>query len=156
MVQYSEKESYSVTRWNGEATKSAFLEGQFSAEGCSPGTAPQSFCTKQIASEKMLDLLEMELRTQNFRFQRIDGQKSLQDRAMALEIFHKDPTCTVMIASIGSVAEGIDLTAASSVHIMEPQWNPMLEEQSLNRAHRIGQTRDVIVNRYIVSNSIEK
>ncbi|KAJ6039603.1 Helicase C-terminal [Penicillium canescens] len=105
---------------------------------------------------KMLDLLEMELRTQNFRFQRIDGQKSLQDRAMALEIFHKDPTCTVMIASIGSVAEGIDLTAASSVHIMEPQWNPMLEEQSLNRAHRIGQTRDVIVNRYIVSNSIEK
>lgn len=44
----------------------------------------------------------------------------------------------------------------SSVHIMEPQWNPMLEEQSLNRVHRIGQTRDVIVNRYIVSNSIEE
>ncbi|CAI7676623.1 unnamed protein product [Penicillium palitans] len=39
---------------------------------------------------------------------------------------------------------------------MEPQWNPMLEEQSLNRVHRIGQTRDVIVNRYIVSNSIEE
>lgn len=49
----------------------------------------------------------------------------------------------------------IDLTAANWVHIVEPQWNPMAEAQAIDRAHRIGQQRDVEVIRYIVSESIE-
>lgn len=50
----------------------------------------------------------------------------------------------------------LNLTAASQVHIVEPHWNPMLEEQAASRVHRIGQTREVTVNRYIVENSIEQ
>lgn len=49
----------------------------------------------------------------------------------------------------------IDLTAASSIHIVEPQWNPMAEAQAIDRVHRIGQERDVEVVRYITSESIE-
>lgn len=49
----------------------------------------------------------------------------------------------------------VDLTAASHVHIIEPQWNPMIEAQALDRVHRIGQTRDVVTTRYIIRNSIE-
>jgi hypothetical protein len=49
----------------------------------------------------------------------------------------------------------IDLTAASSVHIVEPHWNPMAEAQAIDRIHRIGQQQGVKVVRYIVSESIE-
>src|SRR5271154_2772789 len=121
----------------------------------------------------MLDMIETALRTNGFLFQRIDGQKSLEQRIRALEAFNDDPTCTVMLASIGSVAEGygysfiftmnsdcvahfsvlslrVDLAVANYVHLVEPHWNPMLEEQALDRVHRIGQTRDVMTIRYIV------
>ena len=50
----------------------------------------------------------------------------------------------------------IDLTAACRVHLMEPQWNPMAEEQALDRVHRIGQTRPVTAIRYIVKGSVEE
>ena len=49
----------------------------------------------------------------------------------------------------------IDLTAANSVHIVEPHWNPMAEAQAVDRVHRIGQQQDVEVVRYIVDESIE-
>jgi SNF2 family DNA or RNA helicase len=54
----------------------------------------------------MLDLLEVALDANGFNFQRIDGQRSLENRAKALHSFANDPTCTVMLASTGSVAEG--------------------------------------------------
>jgi hypothetical protein len=50
----------------------------------------------------------------------------------------------------------VNLTAACRVHLIEPHWNPMVEEQALNRVHRIGQDRDVFVYRYIANNSIEE
>ena len=50
----------------------------------------------------------------------------------------------------------IDLTAACRIHLMEPQWNPMAEEQALDRVHRIGQTQPVIATRYIVNESVEE
>jgi SNF2 family DNA or RNA helicase len=49
----------------------------------------------------------------------------------------------------------VDLTVANHVHLIEPHWNPMAEAQAVDRVHRIGQVRDVIIRRYIVRNSIE-
>ncbi|KAG4256793.1 hypothetical protein FPRO03_03803 [Fusarium proliferatum] len=106
-------------------------------------------------SRKMLNLIESALLGEGFKFARIDGQKSLAERTWALQSFRNDERCTVMIATIGSVGEGVDLTAASFVHLVEPHWNPMLEEQALDRVHRMGQTRDVVATRYITNNSIE-
>jgi len=48
------------------------------------------------------------------------------------------------------------MTAANHVHLVEPHWNPMAEAQAVDRVHRIGQTRDVVVTRYIMRNSIEQ
>ena len=53
------------------------------------------------------------------------------------------------------IATRIDLISACHVHILEPQWNPMTESQAIGRVHRIGQTQQVSVTRYIVSRSIE-
>ncbi|PYI24428.1 hypothetical protein BO99DRAFT_92671 [Aspergillus violaceofuscus CBS 115571] len=104
---------------------------------------------------KMLDLMAPILHSNKYDFVRLDGGSSLADRQLVIERFTRDESCTVMLASIGSAGEGIDLTAANSVHIMEPHWNPMLEAQAVDRVHRIGQSREVIVTRYLTVNSIE-
>lgn len=54
------------------------------------------------------------------------------------------------------MAPRLDLTAASRVHLLEPQWNPSLEDQALARAHRLGQTHPVTTLRYVMRNSIEE
>ncbi|RSL85847.1 hypothetical protein CEP52_016004 [Fusarium oligoseptatum] len=105
--------------------------------------------------KRMLDLLEIALRQEGFGFERIDVQKSLAQRISALSSFKNDDKCTVFIATIGSIGEGVDLTAANFVHLLEPHWNPMVEEQALDRVHRMGQTRDVVATRYITDHSIE-
>ncbi|KAK3323152.1 SNF2 family N-terminal domain-containing protein [Cercophora scortea] len=106
----------------------------------------------------MLDLLENALSQSGFKYQRIDGTKTLKQRTDALNMFREDGTTTVLLASLGSGAVGLNLTAASHVHIVEPGWNPMLERQALDRVHRLGQTRPVKAFRYIVAGdySIEK
>ncbi|RAK81215.1 DEAD/DEAH box helicase [Aspergillus fijiensis CBS 313.89] len=104
---------------------------------------------------KMLDLIATVLHSNNYNYVRLDGGSTLTDRRLALERLTRDESCTVMLASIGSAGEGINLTAANSVHIMEPHWNPMLEAQAVDRVHRIGQSREISVTRYLVANSIE-
>ncbi|KAB8270460.1 SNF2 family N-terminal domain-containing protein [Aspergillus minisclerotigenes] len=105
---------------------------------------------------KMLDLIGNALHERGWVFQRIDGQSSLTQRKGALEKFGNDSKCNIILASIGAAGEGIDLTSASSVHIVEPHWNPMAESQAVDRVHRIGQKQDVEVVRYVVKDSIEE
>ena len=125
----------------------------------------------------MLDLIQLALQNHGFRFQRIDGSTSLENRKKAFNKFNDDPTYTIMLASIGSAGEGwvdrlpihsvllkltshncgrVDLTVANHVHLIEPQWNPMVEAQAIDRVHRIGQEREVVITRYIMRNSVEK
>ncbi|KAK8029776.1 hypothetical protein PG993_011067 [Apiospora rasikravindrae] len=103
----------------------------------------------------MLNLVENAFRTYSIRFQRLDGQMSIAARTKAIDEFNTDPRCLVILCKIGSAAEGIDLTAACNVHILEPHWNPMLEAQAVDRVHRIGQSQDVSVTRYLVKDSVE-
>ena len=125
----------------------------------------------------MLDLIEISLRMKGIFFQRIDGKTSIGNRCLALKSFRDDPNCTVILASIGAVAErcvvgsqiclttieanetensSVDLTSATHVHLVEPHWNPMIEAQAVDRVHRIGQRCNVTITRYIVKDSIEK
>lgn len=69
-------------------------------------------------------------------------------------------SCQLTNPRDGSQTNGIgifsvDLTSASSVHLVEPQWNPMVEAQAVDRVHRIGQNRNVTITRYVVKESIE-
>ncbi|KAH1283910.1 hypothetical protein KXW05_000765, partial [Aspergillus fumigatus] len=107
---------------------------------------------------RMLDLVAQALRKHSYKYARIDGHSSLADRRSAIQHFNGDNNCTVMLASIGSAGEGIDsvdLTAANYVHLLEPHWNPMVEAQAVDRVHRIGQSREVVVTRYFIENSVE-
>ncbi|KAK9114612.1 hypothetical protein Syun_021409 [Stephania yunnanensis] len=107
---------------------------------------------------KMLILLEEPLKEAGFRFLRLDGSMTAKKRAEVIERFQNqgEDAPSVMLASLKASGVGINLTAASRVYLLEPWWNPAVEEQAMDRVHRIGQTEDVKVVRLIVKNSIEE
>ncbi|KAF3765676.1 hypothetical protein M406DRAFT_257710 [Cryphonectria parasitica EP155] len=96
------------------------------------------------------------LRQQNITYVRVDGETSYSDRSKNLKAFREEPQVTVLLMSIETGALGLNLTAASSVHIVEPQWNPSVEEQAVARALRMGQTKEVTIFRYIINGTVEQ
>ncbi|KAF2093487.1 hypothetical protein NA57DRAFT_7988, partial [Rhizodiscina lignyota] len=103
----------------------------------------------------MLDLLEVPLHRQGFICQRYDGSMDATLRANAVEEFMTQSRCKVMLVSLKAGNAGLNLTAASQVIILDPFWNPYVEEQAIDRAHRIGQRRDVHVHRVLVADTVE-
>ncbi|KAG5811253.1 hypothetical protein H9Q74_013656 [Fusarium xylarioides] len=120
-----------------------------------PATAPVKSVVFSYWT-KMLNLVQEALLQASFLCERIDGQYSIKQREKAMSRFANDPCCTVMLASLGSGGEGIDLTSANHVHLLEPHWNPMVEEQAIARVHRIGQQRQVTATKYITPDSVEE
>ncbi|KAI8810179.1 SNF2 family N-terminal domain-containing protein [Cladochytrium replicatum] len=104
---------------------------------------------------QMLDLLEGPLKENGFRFTRLDGRMSRNSRAMALQTFKQDQSVNVLLISLKAGGVGLNLTHANRVYIMEPYWNPAVEQQAVDRIHRLGQTREVYTVRFIIRNSIE-
>ncbi|PKA58989.1 Putative SWI/SNF-related matrix-associated actin-dependent regulator of chromatin subfamily A member 3-like 1 [Apostasia shenzhenica] len=107
---------------------------------------------------KMLILLEEPLKAAGFRVLRLDGSMSMKKRMEVINEFgsNKMNSPTVLLASLKSAGAGINLTAASRVFLVEPWWNPAVEEQAMDRVHRIGQREEVKVVRLIVRDSIEE
>ncbi|KAK3363960.1 SNF2 family N-terminal domain-containing protein [Lasiosphaeria hispida] len=102
-----------------------------------------------------LDLLEQHLKARSIIPLKMDGRVPDNERQVLLERFRQSQT-GVLLVSLQTGAVGLDLTAAQYVHIVEPQWNPSVEEQAIARAVRMGQKRSVTVFRYIMDGSVEK
>ncbi|KAL6785260.1 hypothetical protein ACKKBG_A03100 [Auxenochlorella protothecoides x Auxenochlorella symbiontica] len=103
----------------------------------------------------MLNLLEGPLKISAFRFERLDGTMSVDARAAAIAKFSADPETEIMLISLKAASLGVNLTCANHVILLDPWWNPTVEEQAIDRAHRIGQTRTLHVIRYLVKDTIE-
>ncbi|KAN0114679.1 SNF2 family N-terminal domain containing protein [Hyaloscypha variabilis] len=103
-----------------------------------------------------LDLIESALISDSILYTRVDGQLSTTKRNEAIRKFQEDSTIQVILVSITCGGTGLDLTSGSIVYLMEPQWNPMMEEQALCRVHRMGQTKEVTTIRYRMKNSFEE
>ncbi|KAI0976554.1 hypothetical protein F4678DRAFT_413738 [Xylaria arbuscula] len=103
-----------------------------------------------------LTLAQRSLAAAGIRCVRIDGSDSLLSRERAIQEFREDEGIKVILVSISCGGVGLDLTAASRAHLLEPQWNPAIEEQALSRVHRMGQRRPVLTIRYMMKDSIEE
>jgi SNF2 family DNA or RNA helicase len=79
-----------------------------------------------------------------------------KERAASLEAFREDPSICIILVSIGAGGLGLNLTTASKVFMMEPQFNPQAEAQAVDRVHRLGQKREVTIHRYIMRGSFEE
>ena len=103
-----------------------------------------------------LDLIQIALEDNKIAFVRLDGKMSRKNRNAALEAFRDDPKVRVILISINAGGLGLNLTSGSRVYVMEPQFNPAAEAQAVDRVHRLGQTREVVINHYIMENSFEE
>lgn len=104
-----------------------------------------------------LDLIEIALRDNGIRFVRLDGKMSVAARSRVMDEFKAaDGTATVLLVSIKAGGQGLNFTAASKVFMMEPQFNPGVEMQAVDRVHRLGQKRDVVIKRFIMKGSFEE
>ncbi|KAI9104077.1 SNF2 family N-terminal domain-containing protein, partial [Phlyctochytrium arcticum] len=104
----------------------------------------------------MLDLIQPALTSCRIGYCRLDGKMSRHERTLAMDRLKFDPTVTVMLVSLKAGGVGLNLTSASRVYILEPYWNPAVEDQAQDRVHRMGQTRPVHVIRFVVEDSIEE
>lgn len=103
-----------------------------------------------------LDLLQIPLSRHNFSFARLDGTLNLQQREKVIKEFSEDKSILVLLMSLKAGGVGINLTAASNAFVMDPWWNPAVEEQAIMRIHRIGQTKSVSIKRFIVKGTVEE
>ncbi|MCJ1339535.1 hypothetical protein MMC09_004825 [Bachmanniomyces sp. S44760] len=103
----------------------------------------------------LLDLLEIPIVRNDWGYRRYDGSMSATARNDAVITFTDTPECKIMLVSLKAGNAGLNLTAASQVIILDPFWNPYIEEQAIDRAHRIGQQRPVQVHRVLVANTVE-
>jgi len=104
----------------------------------------------------MLNLLEVPLRRSGLKFVRLDGTMTRAAREAAITKFENDSDVTVFLISLKCGGLGLNLTAASQVFMMDPWWNPSAEDQAIDRVHRIGQTKNVVVVKFIVEGSVEE
>lgn len=103
-----------------------------------------------------LDLLQIPLSRSKFAFVRLDGTLNQQQREKVLKQFSEDSNILVLLMSLKAGGVGINLTAASNAFVMDPWWNPAVEEQAVMRIHRIGQTNSVNIRRFIVKGTVEE
>jgi SNF2 family DNA or RNA helicase len=103
-----------------------------------------------------LDVVEIALQQIRCRYVRYDGRTTSKKRITVLEEFEKDVGIKVLFLSISCGAVGLNLIVASRAYLMEPHWNPTVEEQALARIHRMGQTREATTIRYIMQDSFEE
>ena len=102
----------------------------------------------------MLKLVRDALDEDRIRYEYLDG--STTDRTERIDRFQNDPTIPAFLISLKAGGSGLNLTAADTVIHFDPWWNPAVEDQASDRAHRIGQTKVVTVYRLVAAGTIEE
>ena len=105
---------------------------------------------------KVLDILEMFLSFHGHRYLRLDGSTKIEQRQVITERFNSNDKILCFISSTRSGGLGINLQGADTVIFYDSDWNPALDRQCQDRAHRIGQTREVRIWRFVTEHSIEE
>lgn len=103
----------------------------------------------------MLSLIKATLKENNIAFEYFDGSTSPSERERAIQNFQSDENCRVFLISLKAGGVGLNLTAADYVYIVDPWWNPAVEQQAIDRTHRIGQTKNIFAYRMICKDTIE-
>ncbi|KAK2651936.1 hypothetical protein Ddye_011792 [Dipteronia dyeriana] len=105
---------------------------------------------------KMLNILEDYMNYRKYRYLRLDGSSTIMDRRDMVRDFQHRNDIFVFLLSTRAGGLGINLTAADTVIFYESDWNPTLDLQAMDRAHRLGQTKDVTVYRLICKETVEE
>jgi SNF2 family DNA or RNA helicase len=103
---------------------------------------------------RFLDLVRKRLDKEGITYEYLDGKT--RDRKARIQRFQEDEKCPLFLISLKAGGLGLNLTAADYVFILDPWWNPAVEAQAIDRAHRIGQARAVFAYRIIARGTVEE
>ena len=103
---------------------------------------------------KLLGLVKPNLESEKIKYSYLDGKT--RKREEKINDFQNDPACSVFLISLKAGGLGLNLTAADYVILLDPWWNPAVEAQAIDRAHRIGQKRHVFAYRIVTKDSVEE
>ena len=103
-----------------------------------------------------LDIVQTQLLQHGLNFTRLDGKMTAIRRDAAIESISTDPSCKIMLASLAVCSVGLNLVAANNVVLCDSWWAPAIEDQAVDRVHRLGQTRDCKVLRLVVEGTVEE
>ncbi|BGP31413.1 hypothetical protein JCM10296v2_003177 [Rhodotorula toruloides] len=140
---------------------SSNYDPSWSPEGKAPVTGFQPVQGEVVKSvvfsqwTTLLDRLGDALEAEHIQYDRLDGSMNREQRAAAMHAFKTDPRCEVLVVSLRAGGVGLNLTAGRRVYLMEPFWNPAVENQAVDRIYRLGQTKPVQTIRFIMDKSIE-
>ncbi len=104
----------------------------------------------------MLSIIRKRLEEINISYEYLDGKTSHKNRQKSVEHFQADDSCRVFLISLKAGGTGLNLTAADYVFLVDPWWNPAVEEQAIDRCYRIGQDKKVFAYRMICKDTIEE
>ncbi|KAF9919342.1 DNA repair protein rad16 [Lobosporangium transversale] len=137
--------------WRSSTKIEALVEQLYNLQRQDRST--KSICFSQYVT--FLDLIKWRLEKAGFKCVKLDGHMTPAQRDASIRKFSDDPTVTVFLISLKAGGVALNLTAASRVFICDPWWNPAAELQAMDRIHRIGQYRPILITRLIIENSIE-
>lgn len=104
----------------------------------------------------MLAIIRQQLEAAKIPYVYFDGSSSAAAREVAIQEFQNNEACRVFLISLKAGGIGLNLTAADYVYIVDPWWNPAVEQQAIDRTHRIGQTKNIFAYRLICKDTIEE
>ncbi|WMV38998.1 hypothetical protein MTR67_032383 [Solanum verrucosum] len=103
-----------------------------------------------------LDLIQYSLNLSGINCVQLVGSMSIAARDAAVNKFTEDSDCRILLMSLKAGAVALNLTVASNVFLMDPWWNPVVEQQAQDRIHRIGQYKPVWIVRFVIEKTIEE
>ncbi|KAI3445101.1 hypothetical protein Pfo_001766 [Paulownia fortunei] len=107
-------------------------------------------------TRKMLNLIQESLISNHYKYMRIDGTTKISDRAKTVKDFQEGRGAPIFLLTSQVGGLGLTLTNADRVIVVDPAWNPSTDNQSVDRAYRIGQKKDVIVYRLMTCGTVEE
>lgn len=102
-----------------------------------------------------LNIIQAQLEANGYKYARIDGTMRASQRDASLTALETDPECTIMLASLAVCSVGLNLVAANQVILADSWWAPAIEDQAVDRVHRLGQKKPTTVWRLVMNDSIE-
>ena len=100
-------------------------------------------------------MIEIAFKDANVKFVRFDGKMSRNQREETVNNFNNDPEIKVLLISLKCGSLGLNLTVANQCFLMDPWWNPNIEDQAIDQIYRIDQTQPVSVFRFFIENTIK-
>jgi len=103
-----------------------------------------------------LSVIQRQLDEAGYKYTRVDGSMSATQRDGAIRALDHDPDVRIMLASLGVCSVGLNLVAADTVILADSWWAPAIEDQAVDRVHRLGQTRPTTVWRLVMEGTVEE